>query len=677
MNFALAKIRTMRPEVGENNFIIGEVGFPRTDFGECYAAETLRETLEGIAAPDSFRVSYVNLWQIVDNGLIWDSDGWPGFGMYRPRNGKLELTMSGRFFQAFLANQPFTIPTDCPRVRRSPVQGVLDSQTGSPDLRLYPDSVMAIYAQGCCQNSTTPFSATDNTVRFRQAYRESALTRDNSQVLSESTVQVNASIPSSRQPGQVMVYITDQRGIDSNAQPVELRCDACPAIRQSFGILDAATQMGSYSSGSVISIYGEKFSAAGNIVTIEQLDNQQKPHAYQLPHDNVWSESTSLITARLPQELVIDRFALVYVTDAQGHKSNLARILVGAECRDCGPGLPPLLPVVNRASRQADFHPGTSIEIRGVNFSATGNQVIVEQSDKHYVLPQNGVWSESPAKITAPLPTTLLPGHAIVYVVDATVRESRAIDLTITSNPVASVSAASYSPAALAPEAIAAAFGTGLATTTTGATVTPLPTSLAGTSISVRDSAGVERVAPLFFVSPTQVNYQIPASTAPGLATVTITGGDGSISTGTMQIAAVAPGLFSADASGNGIAAAVAVRARADGTQIYEDIARFDTSQNRYVAIPIDLGPDQGGSTDQVYLALFGTGFRYRSAESNVAVKVGGIDAPVTYAGAQLQLVGLDQINMRLPRTLIGRGEVDITVTADGRAANTVRVNIK
>ena len=63
----------------------------------------------------------------------------------------------------------------------------------------------------------------------------------------------------------------------------------------------------------------------------------------------------------------------------------------------------------------------------------------------------------------------------------------------------------------LASEAIAAAFGTGLATTTSAATTLPLPTQLAGTTVKIKDSAGIERLAPLFFVSPTQVNYQIPA----------------------------------------------------------------------------------------------------------------------------------------------------------------------
>jgi uncharacterized protein (TIGR03437 family) len=49
----------------------------------------------------------------------------------------------------------------------------------------------------------------------------------------------------------------------------------------------------------------------------------------------------------------------------------------------------------------------------------------------------------------------------------------------------------------------------------------------------------------------------------------------------------------------------------------------------------------------------------------------------VEYAGNQNQYVGLDQINVRLTRSLIGRGEVEVNLTIDGRAANTVRVSFK
>lgn len=247
------------------------------------------------------------------------------------------------------------------------------------------------------------------------------------------------------------------------------------------------------------------------------------------------------------------------------------------------------------------------------------------------------------------------------------------LSLTGSGANLASVSAADYGGAELAPEAIIAAFGTRLATTARSATQTPLPEMLANTTVNVFDSLGNVRRAPLFFVSPTQVNYQMPAGAALGDATVLITNGDNVLSTGKVRLARVVPGLFTANSNGRGVAAAVAQRITADGVVSYEPVARFDPALNRYVALPIDLGP----AGEQIYLALFGTGWRNRSALSAVTATVGGVDVPVTYAGPQLQLTGLDQFNLQLPRTLIGRGEVDVVVTVDGKTANTVRVAIR
>ncbi len=160
------------------------------------------------------------------------------------------------------------------------------------------------------------------------------------------------------------------------------------------------------------------------------------------------------------------------------------------------------------------------------------------------------------------------------------------------SETVTSVSAASYRVMGLASEAIISSFGARLATATQTATTIPLPTSLAGTTMKVKDSAGVERLAPLIFVSPTQVNYQIPQGTAAGAATVTITSGDGTVSTGVALVKAVAPSQFAAHGNGQGVAAALALRIKADGSQSYELVAQFDAAQNRFVARPLDLGPE-------------------------------------------------------------------------------------
>ncbi len=249
----------------------------------------------------------------------------------------------------------------------------------------------------------------------------------------------------------------------------------------------------------------------------------------------------------------------------------------------------------------------------------------------------------------------------------------RGIYRLTTARASTTVSAANYSALAIAGESIVAAFGTGLATGTTVATTIPLPTVLGGTRVVVRDGAGVERLAPLFFVSPNQVNYQIPAGTAAGTATVTITSSDGIVSAGAAQVATSAPSLFTADASGQGIAAAFAVRVR-NGSQTVEQVYRFDSAQGKNVGVPLDLGP----AGDTVVLVLYGTGLRNRTSQNAVTASIGGANSEVLYASVAPGFIGLDQLNVVVPRSLAGRNsEVDVVVTVDGKTANTVRVSIK
>jgi uncharacterized protein (TIGR03437 family) len=237
---------------------------------------------------------------------------------------------------------------------------------------------------------------------------------------------------------------------------------------------------------------------------------------------------------------------------------------------------------------------------------------------------------------------------------------------------VTTVSAASFSSTALAVEGIVSAFGTGLATATAPATSLPLPTTLAGTTVRIRDVAGNEHQAPLFFVSPQQVNFQIPGETAPGPIAVTITSGDGTVSTGSERAFAVAPSLFAANANGRGVPAAFAVRVR-NGVQTQLAVAQFDNATNQFVPVEIDLGPEG----DQVVLVLYGSGIRRRSALSAVRVAIGGADAQTIYAGEAPGFVGLDQVNAIIPRSLIGRGAVDVVLSVDGGTANRVTIRIR
>ena len=134
--------------------------------------------------------------------------------------------------------------------------------------------------------------------------------------------------------------------------------------------------------------------------------------------------------------------------------------------------------------------------------------------------------------------------------------------------------------------------------------------------------------------------------------------------TGTAAVQTVAPGLYAANGSGSGLASANWQRYNSAGTLL--------DSEN--VSVPINFG----APTDQVYLILYGTGFRHVSSPSAVSVNVGGTAGQVTYAGAQGTYDGLDQSNVLLPHSLAGRGSgVAVTLTADGRTSNTVTVNIQ
>ena len=55
---------------------------------------------------------------------------------------------------------------------------------------------------------------------------------------------------------------------------------------------------------------------------------------------------------------------------------------------------------------------------------------------------------------------------------------------------------------------------------------------------------------------------------------------------------------------------------------------------------------------------------------------LGGVPAEVLYAGPQGG-AGLDQINLRIPLSLRGRGLVDVKLSVDGQLANTVTVGIR
>lgn len=245
----------------------------------------------------------------------------------------------------------------------------------------------------------------------------------------------------------------------------------------------------------------------------------------------------------------------------------------------------------------------------------------------------------------------------------------------VRQTPVAVVSAASFEATAIAPDSIMAAFGTQLATSTVIATVTPLPTELGGTTVEVNGSR-----AGLFFVSPSQINFAVPANTVPGNADVVVRAGNGVVSNGKMQVRSVAPAIFSANSDGKGVPAAILVRVKPDGQQIFESLALCGGSPFVCTPKPIDLGPEG----EVAVLALFLSGIR-RAPDPNgdgnlndsIRVLIGDNEVVPLYAGRQGNFVGLDQVNAVIPRSLIGRGRINVSITGSGiPTSNRVEIEI-
>jgi hypothetical protein len=152
-----------------------------------------------------------------------------------------------------------------------------------------------------------------------------------------------------------------------------------------------------------------------------------------------------------------------------------------------------------------------------------------------------------------------------------------------------------------------------------------------------------------------------PIALAPGNATMTYSDSSADtvlgIATGTL-VATVpsSPAVSPAFLHSNGMAAVVT---HGDGT----------SSESSLSAGRLVLGP----SSDTVNLKLYATGL---SGASSVHAQIAGEEVPVVYAGAS-HFAGLDELIVRVPPSMAGRGATNVTFTADGQTAGPVSVHIQ
>jgi uncharacterized protein (TIGR03437 family) len=210
------------------------------------------------------------------------------------------------------------------------------------------------------------------------------------------------------------------------------------------------------------------------------------------------------------------------------------------------------------------------------------------------------------------------------------------------------VNAASFSGPELAPGSIATLFATE-----------------GGTEVRVRDVP-----ASVIATGGGQVSFIVPPGIGPGAAAVTLWRDGAEVARGPVLIHSAAPAIFTANSDGRGAPAAQVVRVRSDG-------AREEQSPFECGAVCLPRAVDASDQDHESVLILYGTGLRNYSAPAQVRVVIDGDAVPVLFAGAQPTFPGLDQVNVRLPASLGGRGEVRLVLTVDGRQSKAVRLLIR
>ncbi|MBI3895536.1 MAG: hypothetical protein HY313_06365 [Acidobacteria bacterium] len=248
-----------------------------------------------------------------------------------------------------------------------------------------------------------------------------------------------------------------------------------------------------------------------------------------------------------------------------------------------------------------------------------------------------------------------------------------------TVNEQGVINAASFSTdATVSPGSTASIFGANLAVTTATASFSPLfqtlstqtettpklllPTTLEGTQVLVN---GIP--APLFYVSPTQINFQMPPNvTGPTVQLVVVSAGVRGLPT-SVKIAPVAPGIFTTNQQGTGQGAIL----HADFTQ--------NSDQN-----PAELGSVVAiyatglGVTDPPAAAGEAAGTQPLSVTVQIpTVLIGGTPAEVLYSGLAPGWVGLYQVNARIPLETALGSPVPVQIQIGERSSNVVTLAVR
>lgn len=255
------------------------------------------------------------------------------------------------------------------------------------------------------------------------------------------------------------------------------------------------------------------------------------------------------------------------------------------------------------------------------------------------------------------------PGRATVVVFNPVTGGGLSNSVNFTNGPFPTVTTAGP----IVPGSIQSLYGTALAPTTVAADVPPLPNTLGDVTLELN---GIP--APLFFVSPTQINFQAPWDLG-GFSSATLTVLNGTLKSSPMQVsvAIAAPSLFAADGSGAGqgviLISGPEVLAAPAGAFPGSRPALHGETLEIYCT---GLGPVSQFQTDGA--PMFGT----QAVAQYPTVAIGGVPAPVTFSGLAVGAVGLYQVHAQVPDGAPSGDAVPIKMTLMGNASNIVTLAI-
>jgi uncharacterized protein (TIGR03437 family) len=219
--------------------------------------------------------------------------------------------------------------------------------------------------------------------------------------------------------------------------------------------------------------------------------------------------------------------------------------------------------------------------------------------------------------------------------------------------------------APVAPGSIAAAFGNFLLSSPAGAAQSPQPTSISG--LSLQFAGGT--LAPLFFVSSGQVNFQVPwelAGKSQTTLAATLNGQPGAAQT--VSLAPFAPAIFSTNAEGTGQGAIL------DASYRLADSANPARAGSTVVQI---YCTGLGAVTNQPATGAAASGSPLSWTTTVPAVTIGGAPATVQFYGLAPGYAGLYQVNAQVPAASAKGNAVQVTISIGGITSNAVTIAVQ